>query len=160
MGVFSFKRGVGTSLWSRKSNQIIEVIPTIEDVELEKASLLRRFIRNLGLACKGFIIETIREQVHIKGSVNTQGEREKIILALGNVSGVKTVIDELAVEYPDQPAVFHEIKNGDSLSKIATSYYGDPNLKDRLLEANSPLVKEPKALYPGQVIRVPSLAIN
>jgi nucleoid-associated protein YgaU len=97
--------------------------------------------------------------VIVSGEVNAQADREKIILSLGNVAGVSAVDDRIMVNAP-QPkpkAVFYEVKKGDSLSKIAKLYYGDPMKYNHIFEANQPMLSNPDRIYPGQKLRIPPL---
>ena len=80
-----------------------------------------------------------------------------MILALGNVNGVATVVDEIEVVIPEPEAVFYEVKSGDSLSKIAKAHYGNAMKYNVIFEANKPMLKDPNLIYPGQVLRIPPL---
>ena len=44
---------------------------------------------------------------------------------------------------------------GDTLSKIAKTYYGDASLYKRIYEANKDKLKDPDTIVPGQVLVVP-----
>ena len=50
---------------------------------------------------------------------------------------------------------YYEVKKGDSLSKIAEQYYGDPMLYPRIFEANRDVLKDPNKIKPGQKLRIP-----
>ena len=50
---------------------------------------------------------------------------------------------------------YYEVKKGDSLSKIAQQYYGDPMLYPRIFEANKDILKDPNKIQPGQKLRIP-----
>ncbi len=50
---------------------------------------------------------------------------------------------------------YYEVKKGDSLSKIAEQYYGDPMLYPRIFEANKDILKDPNKIKPGQKLRIP-----
>ena len=50
---------------------------------------------------------------------------------------------------------YYEVKKGDSLSKIAQQYYGDPMLYPRIFEANKDILKDPNKIKPGQKLRIP-----
>lgn len=96
----------------------------------------------------------------VKGKVRTQAEREKIILALGNVKGVASVEDHLEVEVKEPAeaaAVFYTVKAGDSLSKIAKAHYGDPKKYTAIFEANKPMLSDPDKIFPGQSLRIPKI---
>ena len=87
----------------------------------------------------------------------TNAEREKVILALGNVEGVGSVADEIAVTNPEPESTFHEVKSGDTLSKISRDVYGDPMKYNIIFEANRPMLEHPDKIYPGQILRIPAL---
>lgn len=56
----------------------------------------------------------------------------------------------------DNPyAQYHEVKKGETLSKIAERYYGDPMLYPKIFEANRDLLDDPDRIYPGQRLLIP-----
>ena len=87
----------------------------------------------------------------------TNAEREKVILALGNVEGVGAVEDNIVVTNPEPESTFHEVKSGDTLSKISKEVYGDPMKYNIIFEANQPMLSHPDKIYPGQILRIPAL---
>lgn len=92
----------------------------------------------------------------VSGEVASQEEKEKILLALGNISGVGSVEDQITVTGPAVvSAVFVTVKKGDTLSAIAKVQYGDANKYNKIFEANKPLLSHPDKIYPGQVLRIP-----
>ena len=63
---------------------------------------------------------------------------------------------------PDKPATggykfeqWHEVVSGDTLSKIARKYYGDPGLYMKIFEANRDVLKDPDLIKVGQKLRIP-----
>jgi nucleoid-associated protein YgaU len=54
-----------------------------------------------------------------------------------------------------QPSKFYTVVKGDTLSKIAKEFYGDASKYPVIFEANTPMLKDPDLIYPGQVLRVP-----
>jgi len=50
---------------------------------------------------------------------------------------------------------WYEVKKGDSLSKIAEHFYGDPMLYKKIFEANQDIIKDPNLIHPGQKLRIP-----
>lgn len=91
----------------------------------------------------------------IQGKVKSQADKEKIILAVGNIDHVAKVDDQMTVETPEPESKFYTVKAGDNLSKISKEYYGDPNHYNKIFEANKPLLKDADDIYPGQVLRIP-----
>ena len=51
----------------------------------------------------------------------------------------------------------HEVKPGDTLSKIAKKEYGDANKWSKIFEANKDILKDPDKIYPGQQLKIPPL---
>ncbi len=52
----------------------------------------------------------------------------------------------------------HEVKSGDSLSKIAKQEYGDASKWTLIFEANKDILKDPNKIFPGQKLKIPPLA--
>src|SRR5690606_7068033 len=92
----------------------------------------------------------------IKGQVKSQADREKIVLAVGNVDHVAKVDDQMTVATPEPESKFYTVKSGDTLSKISKEYYGDTNQYNKIFEANRPLLIDADDIYPGQVLRIPT----
>ena len=65
--------------------------------------------------------------------------------------------DNINVRNPEPESIFHEVKSGDSLSKIAKEVYGDAMKYPVIFEANKPMLKDPNEIYPGQILRIPAL---
>ena len=93
----------------------------------------------------------------VSGKVKDQTDREKVILFLGNISGVEKVEDNLDVESEADESEFYTVKRGDTLSKIAKSFYGNPMKYNVIFEANTPMLENPDKIYPGQVLRIPKI---
>ncbi len=151
MGLLSFFKGVGEKIFSREQAE-----PTPEAEPLRAGALLKH-VQSLGLPFKALTIKTTGDTVILEGEVAKQEDAEKIALAVGNVEGVTTVNNNLAVETPTPEAQYHTVVSGDTLSKIAKKFYGDPMKYPAIFEANQPLLKHPDKIYPGQVLRIPVL---
>jgi nucleoid-associated protein YgaU len=50
---------------------------------------------------------------------------------------------------------WHEVKKGETLSKIAQQYYGDPSLYPKIFDANKDILKNPDLIKVGQKLRIP-----
>lgn len=149
MGLFSFIKNAGSNLFRRKKEEE-------EKVELTRQQALAQEIERLGIPITGLSVD-LGQSVIVRGETDTNANREKIILALGNVEGVTTVEDHIVVTNPEPEAVFYVVQKGDSLSKIAKAHYGDPMKYPQIFEANRPLLKDPDEIYPGQTLRIPPL---
>ena len=49
----------------------------------------------------------------------------------------------------------HVVQSGDTLSKIAEKYYGDPGLYTKIFQANRDVLSDPNKIRPGQKLRIP-----
>lgn len=150
MGLFSFIKDAGKKVFSRKKSA-----PELSEEQL-KIQALSNAVAELGIPVNGLNIE-LAEQVIVGGSTGTNADREKIILALGNVDGIGAVADNISVLNPEPESTFHAVKSGDSLSKIAKEVYGDPMKYTAIFEANKPMLSHPDKIYPGQILRIPAL---
>ena len=150
MGLFSFIKGAGKKIFKRK-----EETPSLTP-EQAKIAALTEAVTDLGIPVNGLSID-LAEQVIVEGATNTNADREKIILALGNVEGIGAVADNITVMNPEPESTFHEVKSGDTLSKIARDVYGDPMKYNAIFEANQPMLSHPDKIYPGQILRIPAL---
>jgi nucleoid-associated protein YgaU len=50
---------------------------------------------------------------------------------------------------------WHKVVAGDTLSKIAAQYYGDPALYMTIFEANKDVLTNPNLIKVGQKLRIP-----
>ncbi len=113
-------------------------------------------MESVGLGNPNITATVEGDTIILKGEVASQEEKEKIILAAGNVAGVASVDDQITVTGPvAQAARFVTVEKGDTLSAISKKVYGDPNKYQKIFEANKPMLKHPDKIYPGQVLRIP-----
>lgn len=145
MGMFTFLKDAGEKIFGGGD---------------AKAEELKKNLDAQGLDTRDVQVEVNGDQVTLTGAVKDQVTLEKAILAVGNslgVAGVKT--DGIAVSAPAEESVFYTVKPGDTLWKIAEAQYGKGNGGKHTLifEANTPMLKHPDKIYPGQVLRIPPL---
>ncbi len=50
---------------------------------------------------------------------------------------------------------WYEVKKGDTLWKIAETYYGDGSLYTKIFEANRDVLSDPNRIKVGQKLRIP-----
>ncbi|MBY5957270.1 peptidoglycan-binding protein LysM [Membranicola marinus] len=154
MGLFSFLKKAGSNLFGK--DEETKSKETEKNAEERKALLINE-VKSLNFNVENLSLELDEHKVTVYGKVDSQEEKEKVILALGNVTGVATVDDRLNVVNPKPESTFYEVKSGDSLSKIAKAHYGDPMKYPQIFEANKPMLTDPDKIYPGQVLRIPPL---
>ncbi len=111
---------------------------------------------------QGLVIEVDGDSVLIAGVAKDSATREKAILIAGNVEGIAKVnADQLVLLpeiTPEPESKFYTIQKGDTLWKIATTFYGDGSKYPSIVEANLEVIKDADLIYPGQNIRIPELA--
>jgi nucleoid-associated protein YgaU len=144
MGMFAFVKEAGVKLWESLVGQ-----------EAQAAESLKEHVANVGLGNPNIQISVDGDKVIAAGEVASQEEKEKVLLALGNVAGVAEVEDRITVVTAAPEARFVTVKKGDTLSAIAKAEYGNANAYMKIFEANKPMLSHPDKIYPGQVLRIP-----
>lgn len=154
MGLFSFLKNAGTKIFTGKSAAERAAEAAVE-ANAERMANMKGELERLNLPIQDMEVEVNDDTVVVYGTTDSQADKERVILALGNVNGVATVDDRISVINPAPEAVFYEVQAGDSLSKIAKAHYGDPMQYNAIFEANRPMLDHPDKIYPGQVLRIP-----
>lgn len=154
MGLFSFLKRAGSGILK---NDAEANAAKAEAAKAKRIELLKSIVESTGLEIEDLDIEVNDDQVTVYGQVDSQSDKEKVVLVLGNVEGIASVDDRISVVNPEPEAVFYEVQSGDSLSKIAKAHYGDAMKYMLIFEANQPLLKDPNLIYPGQVLRIPPM---
>ncbi|MGY2962883.1 nucleoid-associated protein YgaU [Pseudomonas sp. TE36184] len=118
---------------------------------------LKEHVAKVGLGNPNVQTTVDGDKVTVTGEVASQEEKEKILLALGNIAGVASVDDQIKVTDPAPivAARFVVVKKGDTLSAISLAMYGNANLYNKIFEANKPMLSHPDKIYPGQTLRIP-----
>ena len=133
--------------------------PDIAALNETAAQAIERYIGSQGLKAEGLDVkyDGATQTVTVSGVAPDQATKEKIVLCCGNVSSVAKVNDLLTVAAGSEPeSKYHEVKSGDTLSKIAKEAYGDANAYMKIFEANKPMLSDPNKIYPGQKLRIPA----
>lgn len=165
MGLFNFIKNVGAKVFGPEKEtrqQTAKINGGEQEVnerkENEKAARkLKDTISDHHLKVKDLNIVIENEMAIVSGLAEDQATREKVILVVGNVEGISQVDDKMEVEKEEPESVFHTVERGDTLGKIAEEHYGSSDKYMEIFEANKPLLSEPDKIYPGQVLRIPSL---
>jgi nucleoid-associated protein YgaU len=126
--------------------------------ERQREAALVQLINGMGFKVRELAVDIEGSKALVRGQVDTQEEKEKIVLMVGNTEGIDAVEDRLQVSRPEPEAQFYDVKPGDNLSKIAKQFYGDANKYHQIFEANRPMLKDPDEIYPGQKLRIPAMA--
>jgi nucleoid-associated protein YgaU len=144
MGLFSFIKNIGADLFKGG-----------DEAEEVQEMLQKEF----GDRISDLNVEFDDGAVTLAGKCDTCATREKAVLLAGNVKGIEKVNDENFTAPPaEEETEFYVIQKGDSLSKIAKQYYGDPMKYPIIFEANREVIKDADLIYPGQTVRIPKIA--
>lgn len=118
---------------------------------------IEKEVKDQGLSTDGMDIDVDdKGKVTVKGKAPTQEEKEKVLLAIGNIFGVGEVEDKAEAEDGGSESQFHTVVSGDTLWKIAKKYYGKGSRYPEIFEANRPMLTHPDKIYVGQVLRIPA----
>lgn len=147
MGLLSFVKDAGEKILGAISGGNKE----------DKAEKLKNHINSLNLPGADNVNITVEDDgsATVTGDVDSQEDKEKILVAAGNVAGVGQVTDNVTVAQGGAESRYYTVKSGDTLSAIAKSMYGSASDYQRIFEANKPMLAHPDKIYPGQVLIIP-----
>lgn len=145
MGLWDFVKNAGKALG----------IGDAEAAEAPAPDALKKEVEDLGLKAEGLTVTVDGDTVKVSGKAASQAEKEKVILAVGNVAGVAKVEEEIETPEPAAEPVFHTVVKGDTLWKISEKTLGSGARYKEIFEANRPMLSDPDKIYPGQVLRIP-----
>lgn len=149
MGLFDF-------LKRNKANTANTAKPAV-DMAAAKESELKRIIDNLSLSESKLDVEFRNGVATVYGESKNAAEKEKAVMAVGRVTGVRKVDDRISLIEQAPQETIYEVQGGDSLSKIALKHYGDPMKYMEIFNANKDILSDPNMIHPGQKLRIPSL---
>ncbi|MEC3965769.1 LysM peptidoglycan-binding domain-containing protein [Flagellimonas halotolerans] len=94
----------------------------------------------------------------IKGMTKTQYEKNLLWDKIKEIGGEKPSDIKANITVEDDSVYHrHTVKSGESLSKIAKHYYGDPMKYTKIFDANTNILKDPNVIHPDQVLVIPNL---
>ncbi|SNR14234.1 peptidoglycan-binding protein LysM [Tenacibaculum jejuense] len=154
MGLFSFIKNAGAKVFG--------IGKTTEEEAAEKANKLVGAVNALELSVADLAVSVDDDKATISGEAADLATKEKVVLVVGNTEGIATVEDNMTVAEveevaEEEMAQFHTVVSGDTLGKIAKTFYGDAMKYPVIFEANKPMLQHPDKIYPGQVLRIPPL---
>lgn len=94
----------------------------------------------------------------VKGEAQNQYEKNLLWDKIKEIGGENPADIQANITVADTSVYArHTVKSGESLSKIAKHYYGDPMKYKQIFEANTNLLKNPDVIHPDQVLVIPNL---
>jgi nucleoid-associated protein YgaU len=165
MGILDFVKDAGEKLFGTgKAKAAIQDAATAPADEAKAkaandaaADAIMGYINSQGLKATGLTVtfDGASSTVTVYGVAPDQATMEKIVLCCGNVAGVTKVNNMMSVDRSEPEGTYYTVVSGDTLSKISKAQYGDANKYMKIYEANTPMLKHPDKIYPGQVLRIP-----
>jgi len=141
MGLFDFVGNIGKKIFGS---------------EAEASDKIKDYLEGDNPGVNDFKV-TVKDGVAtISGEAASAEAKEKAVLMVGNLQGVKEVqADDLKAPAASGQVEYYVIKSGDTLSAIAQRFYGNGSEYPKIFEANREVIKNPDLIYPGQKIRIP-----
>jgi len=103
----------------------------------------------------------VREEngrLEIRGVAKTPYEKDLLWNEIKKVGGENPSDLMADIKVADNSVyAVHEVKSGESLSKIAKHYYGNAGKYNAIFQANTDQLKNPDLIHPGQVLKIPNL---
>ena len=161
MGLIDFIKDAGAYLFGSHAGTAVAATKA-DPVTVE---ILQKQVESVGIPVQNLYLAFNDPVATVSGTVATQDDRQKIVLAVGNTPGVGKVDDMLVAQLAPATAApaaeasmeTYTVKKGDTLSAISKSVYGNANKYQHIFDANTPMLKNPDKIYPGQVLRIPPL---
>ncbi|QBA63774.1 LysM peptidoglycan-binding domain-containing protein [Muriicola soli] len=94
----------------------------------------------------------------VKGEAKTQYEKNLLWDKIKEIGGDNPSDIKANITVADEDVYHrHVVKSGESLSKIAKHYYGDPMKYKQIFSANTDILKNPDVIHPDQVLVIPKI---
>lgn len=133
MGLFNFVKDAGEKLWDAVTGQ--------HDKD-DQAKKVQEHLNKTGIPDADKVnIQIADGKATVTGDGLSQEAKEKILVAVGNISGIASVDDQVKTATPATASQFYTVKSGDTLSAISKQVYGNANLYNKIFEANKPMLK-------------------
>ena len=151
MGLIDFVKEAGEKLAGMAGG----IVGDDEKAKENASAELVKAVTGLGIPVENLAVAIDGETARVSGQTQSQADRERVVLVVGNTKGVAQVDDQLTVATPEPEATYYTVVKGDTLSRIAKAQYGDASKYPVIFEANRPMLSDPDKIYPGQVLRIP-----
>ncbi len=145
MGLFDFASNIGNKVFGSEDDASEKITEQLENVNLGVDNIKAEFQDGV---------------VTLTGESDDPAAVEKAILIAGNMEGVSQVINNTSQQLEDESdqIEYYTIQSGDTLSKLAKTYYGDASAYQQIFEANKEVIQDPDLIFVGQKIRIPQQA--
>ena len=164
MGLFSFIKDAGAKVFGsdkkdaeakQKATESSKTSVDEQNAEETAARKLEQTLKDLQLDVENLKVVIDDDLAIVSGKAYDQSTKEKVVLVIGNTSGIASVDDQMNVDHVEPEAKFHTVMKGETLGNIAKQHYGNAMEYSTIFEANTPMLTDPNKIYPGQVLRIP-----
>lgn len=107
------------------------------------------------MAIDGLNIEVDGDTVKVTGEASSPEAAAKAALIAGNIAGVNQV-DVSGLTNINEEAILYVIQEGDTLWKVATTFYKNGARYTEIVDANKEVIIDADKIYPGQTIVIPN----
>ncbi len=164
MGIIDFFKNAGRKLGILDDEEETEAVEETAEVSEEErqakaaemVQALKAAVAENNITIDNFEVNFVDGLATLTGQVESQSDREKAVLVVGNTFGVGQVDDQLEVVNKEPPSAYHTVQKGDTLSQVSKDVYGVIHMYDVIFEANQPMLNHPDEIFPGQVLRIPT----
>lgn len=157
MGLFSFLKNMGSKNLENKAaaNDAANAANKAAEARSFRISSLKDILGSTGIPVNNLDVDLDGDTVVVYGQTTSVEDKDRLLMVLGNMDGVNSVDDRISVVVPEVKEEIYEVVSGDSLSKIAKKFYGDPMKYKDIFEANRDILEDPNKIFPGQNLRIP-----
>jgi len=160
MGLFSWLKKTGAKASTTAGETVDRAKDTANDAYESKLAdqkkvMLTGLVNSLGVDIQNFDLEYNDSRVTVYGQVTSDGDKSMVVSALESADGINFVDNRISVTAPASKT--YTVKSGDSLSKIAKEFYGDPMKYKEIFAANTDVLEDPNKIFPGQELKIPTL---
>ena len=124
MGLFNFVKDAGEKLWDAVTGQ--------HDKD-DQAKKVQEHLSKTGIPDADKVnIQIADGKATVTGDGLSQEAKEKILVAVGNISGIASVDDQVKTATPATASQFYTCKSGDTLSDISKQGYVNANMYNKI----------------------------
>ena len=162
MGLIDFIKDAGAYLFGSHAGTAVAATKA----DRSPSTILQKQVESVGIPVQDLYLAFNDPVATVSGTVATQDDRRKRSCwpsATRRASARSTTCWSPSWSATaDAPAAeasmeTYTVKKGDTLSAISKSVYGNANKYQKIFDANTPMLKDPDRIYPGQVLRIPTL---
>jgi nucleoid-associated protein YgaU len=124
-------------------------------------------ILGMGLGLRHLNADIDGKVVTLQGVAASKDVKFRVMREFNELVETENTINMIKIEEAVQAAApveaeapaeerIHEVKRGDTLSKIAKQYYGKAGLYPKIFEANRDILDDPNLIKVGQKLRIPN----